>query len=98
MPMSVRDGIPKRELAVFAASAVGGAVGAVFVWLRRPAPPSCTTLDNGKYACMPIHAVDPPLALWFARGHRGGRDRPQGLMAGRVTWRSSVRLTPALHE
>ena len=57
----------KRELAASAAiAAVGGVLGAVFVWLNRPDPPSCTTLDNGMRACMPIYVVDPPLWLYGA--------------------------------
>jgi hypothetical protein len=59
----------KRELAATAAVAVavvGGVLGAAFVWLSRPDPPSCTTLDNGMRACMPIYVVDPPLWLYGA--------------------------------
>jgi len=57
----------KRELAAAVAVAVvGGVLGAAFVWLSRPDPPSCTTLDNGMRACMPIYVVDPPLWLYGA--------------------------------
>lgn len=55
----------KRELAASAAiAAVGGVLGAVVVWLSRPVLPSCTTLENGMRACMPIYVVDPPLWLY----------------------------------
>lgn len=57
----------KRELAATTViAAVGGVLGAAFVWLSRPDPPSCTTLDNGMRACMPIYVVDPPLWLYGA--------------------------------
>jgi hypothetical protein len=49
---------------MIAAAVVGGVVGAIIVWLSRPDPPSCTTLDNGMRACMPILVVDPPLWLY----------------------------------
>lgn len=48
------------------AAVAGGVVGASIVWLSRPDPPSCTTLDNGMRACMPIYVVDPPLWLYAA--------------------------------
>jgi hypothetical protein len=48
------------------AAVVGGVVGAAIVWLSRPVPPSCTTLDNGMRACMPIYVVEPPLWLYAA--------------------------------
>ena len=54
----------KRKLSMIAAAVVGGVVGATIVWLSRPDPPSCTTLDNGMRACMPIYVVDPPLWLY----------------------------------
>lgn len=54
----------KRKLSTTAAALVGGVVGVVIVWLSRPDAPSCTTLDNGMRACMPIHVVDPPLWLY----------------------------------
>jgi hypothetical protein len=54
----------KRKLSTIAAAVVGGVVGATIVWLSRPDPPSCTTLDNGMRACMPIYVVDPPLWLY----------------------------------
>jgi hypothetical protein len=57
----------KRQLAASAAiAAVGGVLGAVVVWLSRPEFASCTTLDNGMRACMPIYLVDPPLWLYGA--------------------------------
>lgn len=58
----------KRELAAALAAIAGGGgvLGAVVVWLNRPDPPSCTTLDNGMRACMPIYVVDPPLWLYGA--------------------------------
>ncbi len=34
--------------------------------LSRPDPPTCTTLDNGMRACMPIYVFDPPLWLYGA--------------------------------
>jgi hypothetical protein len=49
-----------------AAAVVGGVLAAAIVWLSRPDPPSCTTLDNGMRACMPIYVVDPPLWLYGA--------------------------------
>ena len=52
-----------RTLSMTAAAVVGGVVGAAIVWLSRPDPPSCTTLDNGMRACMPIYIVGPPLWL-----------------------------------
>ena len=36
------------------------------LWLTQPDPPSCTTLDNGSRACMPVMVVPPPLALYVA--------------------------------
>jgi hypothetical protein len=48
-----------------AAAVVGGVLAAAIVWLSRPDPPSCTTLDNGMRACMPI-VVDPPMWLYGA--------------------------------
>jgi hypothetical protein len=54
----------KRKLSTIAAAVVGGVVGATIVWLSRPDPPSCTMLDNGIRACMPIYVVDPPLWLY----------------------------------
>jgi hypothetical protein len=47
-----------------AAMVVGGVLGAAIVWVNQPNPPSCTTLDNGMRACMPIYVVDPPLWLY----------------------------------
>ena len=55
-----------RARSTIAAMVVGGLVGAAFVWLSRPDPPSCTTLDNGMRACMPIYVVDPPFWLYSA--------------------------------
>jgi hypothetical protein len=55
-----------RTLSTIAATVAGGAVGAAIVWLSRPDPPSCTTLDNGRRACMPIYVVGPPLWLYVA--------------------------------
>jgi hypothetical protein len=49
-----------------AAAIVGGVLGAATVWLSRSDPPSCSTLDNGMRACMPIYVVDPPLWLYGA--------------------------------
>lgn len=54
----------KGKLSTIAWAVVGGVVGAIIVWLSRPDPASCTTLDNGMRACMPIHVVDPPLWLY----------------------------------
>ncbi len=50
--------------ATTAAMVVGGVLGAAIIWVNRPNPPSCTTLDNGVRACMPIDVVDPPLWLY----------------------------------
>jgi hypothetical protein len=72
MPMSAHwkyAPIVQSRRAVFtttAAAVVGGVLGAATVWLSRPAPPSCSTLDNGMRACMPIYVVDPPLWLYGA--------------------------------
>jgi hypothetical protein len=52
--------------ATTAAAAIGGVLGTAIVWLSRPDPPSCTTLDIGMRACMPIYVVDPPLWLYGA--------------------------------
>lgn len=54
----------RRKLSTIAAAVMGGVVGATIVWLSRPDPPSCTTLENGMRACMPIYVVDPPLWLY----------------------------------
>ena len=77
-----------RTLPTSAAAVVGGLAGAAIVWLNRPNPPSCTTLDNGMRACMPIYVVGPPLWLYGAFALVGA------LVAGGLTYgvrRSRVR-------
>jgi hypothetical protein len=69
-----------RTLSTIPATAVGGVVGAAIVWLSRPDPPSCTTLDNGMRACMPIYVVDPPLWLYVVSAVIGA------LLAGGVAY------------
>lgn len=69
----------RRSLSTTAAAVVGGVLGAVTVWLSRPDPPSCTTLDNGTRACMPIYVVDPPPWLYAAFAIIGA------LLAGGIT-------------
>ena len=56
----------RSALSATAAAVLGGLLGAAIVWLSRPDPPTCTTLDNGMRACMPIYAVEPPLWLYGA--------------------------------
>lgn len=48
------------------AAVIGGLLGATFVWLNRPEPPGCTTLDNGMRACMPVYVAEPPLWIYVA--------------------------------
>lgn len=76
MPMSrhpkyAPDMLSKPALSTIAAAVVGGVLGVAIVWLIRPTPPSCTTLDNGMRACMPIYVVQPPLWLYSALGVLG---------------------------
>ena len=54
-----------RSAAILAAL-VGGLVGMVALWLSRPDPPSCTILDSGMRACMPILVEGPPVWLYLA--------------------------------
>lgn len=70
-----------RTLSMAAAAVFGGVVGASIVWLSRPDPSSCSTLDNGMRACMPIYVVDPPLWLYGALAVIGA------LLAGGVAYR-----------
>lgn len=63
-----------------AATAVGGVLGVAIVWLNRPEPPGCTTLDNGIRACMPIYVVGPPVWLYAAFGVLGA------LLAGGIAY------------
>lgn len=60
-----KQGRPGALLAS-AAAVVGGLLGAAVVWLSRPDPPTCTTLDKGMRACMPVIVVEPPLWLYGA--------------------------------
>lgn len=71
----------KRILSTIAAAVIGGVVGAIIVWLSRPDSPSCTTLDDGMRACMPIYVVNPPLWLY------GGFAVIGALLAGGVAYR-----------
>lgn len=50
---------------------VGGLVGVAVAWLSRSDPPSCTSLDNGMRACMPILVEGPPVWLYGAFGGVG---------------------------
>jgi hypothetical protein len=57
----------ERSAAIFFAP-VGLLVGIAFLWLSRPDPPACTTLDNGMRACMPILVEGPHVWLYGAFG------------------------------
>lgn len=70
----------KGALSTTAAAVVGGFLGVAIVWLSRPTLPSCTRLDNGMRACMPIYVVQPPLWLYAAFGVLGA------LLAGGVAY------------
>jgi len=85
MPMSERRKYApfmpdSRALSTIAATALGAVVGAAIVWLSRPNPPSCTTLDNGMRACMPIYVVNPPMWLYVVSAVIGA------LLAGGVAY------------
>lgn len=73
-----------RTLLTTAAAVAGAVVGAAIVWMSRPDPPTCTTLDNGIRACMPIYVVDPPLWLYGAFAVIGA------LLSGGVAYGSTV--------
>jgi hypothetical protein len=70
----------KNPLSTTAAAVIGGVLGVAIIWLSRPDPPSCTTLDNGMRACMPIYVVQPPLWLYGAFAVLGA------LLAGGVAY------------
>jgi hypothetical protein len=70
----------RSALSATAAAVLGGLLGAAVIWLSRPDPPTCTTLDNGMRACMPIIVVEPPLSLYGAFAVVGA------LLAGGMTY------------
>lgn len=50
---------------------LGAALSVATVWLLRPEPPACTTLENGLRACMPVLVVPPPAWAYVAAGLLG---------------------------
>lgn len=52
-------------------SALGACCFFTLLWLQSPDPPSCTTLPDGRRACMPVLVVPPTpwdYAFWGVVG------------------------------